>query len=115
MLKGGSELNGVFTPMPSVRWRASTRSRLGSFIQGVTMADSMCCPIPAMCWSDWQASSASATPRARRQLAARRRAKESFNDLAFALPGGTKETYFELKEGLVSERLAGLAPLWGME
>ena len=42
-------------------------------------------------------------------------AKESFNDLAFALPGGTKETYFELKEGLVSERLAGLAPLWGME
>ena len=51
----------------------------------------------------------------RRQSAAGRRAKENFNDLAFALPGGAKETYFELKEGLVSERLASLAPLWEME
>jgi hypothetical protein len=39
----------------------------------------------------------------------------SFNDFAFALPGGAKETYFELKFPLIAARLADLAPLWEME
>ena len=39
-------------------------------------------------------------------------AEDGFNDLAFALPGGAKESYFELKSSLVAERLADLAPLW---
>jgi hypothetical protein len=39
-------------------------------------------------------------------------AEDGFNDLAFALPGGAKESYFELKNPLIAERLAGLAPLW---
>jgi len=34
---------------------------------------------------------------------------------AFALPGGAKESYFELKFPLIAARLADLAPLWGME
>jgi PD-(D/E)XK nuclease superfamily protein len=38
-----------------------------------------------------------------------------FNDFAFALPGGAKETYFELKSPLIATRLADLAPLWEME
>jgi len=42
-------------------------------------------------------------------------AEEAFNDLAFALPGGAKESYFELKGALIAERLANLAPLWEME
>jgi len=42
-------------------------------------------------------------------------AQDAFNDLAFALPGGAKESYFELKRALVAERLADLAPLWGIE
>jgi hypothetical protein len=37
------------------------------------------------------------------------------NDFAFALPGGAKESYFELKFPLIAARLADLAPLWGME
>ena len=40
-------------------------------------------------------------------------AEDGFNDLAFALPGGAKESYFELKHPLVVERLADLASLWG--
>jgi hypothetical protein len=39
---------------------------------------------------------------------------DGFNDLAFALPGGAKEAYFELKGELVARRLAGIAPLWEM-
>jgi hypothetical protein len=39
----------------------------------------------------------------------------SFNDFAFALPGGAKETYFDLKLPLIAGRLADLAPLWEME
>jgi hypothetical protein len=39
----------------------------------------------------------------------------SFNDFAFALPGGAKETYFELKFPLIAARLTDLAPLWEME
>jgi hypothetical protein len=42
-------------------------------------------------------------------------AEDGFNDLAFALPGGAKESYFELKSGLISDRLADLSPLWEME
>jgi hypothetical protein len=42
-------------------------------------------------------------------------AEDDFNDLAFALPGGAKESYFELKSGLIAERLADLSPLWEME
>jgi hypothetical protein len=42
-------------------------------------------------------------------------AEDKFNDLAFALPGGAKESYFEIKHTLVVERLANLASLWGME
>ena len=42
-------------------------------------------------------------------------AEDSFNDLAFALPGGAKESYFEMKRPLIAERLAGLAPLWELE
>jgi hypothetical protein len=37
------------------------------------------------------------------------------NDFAFALPGGAKETYFDLKFRLITKRLADLAPLWEME
>lgn len=39
-------------------------------------------------------------------------AQDEYNDLAFALPGGAKESYFELKGGLVTARLADLSPLW---
>ena len=39
----------------------------------------------------------------------------AFNDFAFALPGGAKETYFELKSPLITARLADLVPLWEME
>ena len=42
-------------------------------------------------------------------------AEDNFNDLAFALPGGAKESYFEMKRPLIAERLAGLAPLWELE
>ena len=42
-------------------------------------------------------------------------AQDDHNDLAFALPGGAKESYFELKSGLIAERLADLSPLWEME
>jgi hypothetical protein len=42
-------------------------------------------------------------------------AKDTFNDFDFALPGGAKDTYFELKEPLITTRLADLIPLWGME
>ena len=42
-------------------------------------------------------------------------AQDAFNDFAFALPGGAKESYFELKGPLVAERLVDLAPLWGIE
>ena len=39
----------------------------------------------------------------------------SFTDFAFALPGGAKETYFDLKLPLITTRLADLAPLWEMQ
>jgi hypothetical protein len=42
-------------------------------------------------------------------------AEDDFNDLAFALPGGAKESYFEIKSSLIAERLADLSPLWEME
>ena len=42
-------------------------------------------------------------------------AEDDNNDLAFALPGGAKESYFELKSSLIAERLADLSPLWEME
>jgi len=42
-------------------------------------------------------------------------AQDDYNDLAFALPGGAKESYFELKRSLIAERLADLSPLWEME
>ena len=42
-------------------------------------------------------------------------AADTYNDFAFALPGGAKESYFELKSPLISARLADLAPLWEME
>jgi hypothetical protein len=42
-------------------------------------------------------------------------AQDDHNDLAFALPGGAKESYFELKSGLIAERLVDLSPLWEME
>ncbi len=42
-------------------------------------------------------------------------AQDDNNDLAFALPGGAKESYFELKSSLIAERLADLSPLWEME
>jgi hypothetical protein len=42
-------------------------------------------------------------------------AQDDFNDLAFALPGGAKESYFELKASLIAERLADLSILSGLE
>lgn len=42
-------------------------------------------------------------------------AADTYNDFAFALPGGAKESYFELKFPLIATRLADLASLWGME
>jgi hypothetical protein len=39
-------------------------------------------------------------------------AGETWYDLALALPGGARETYLAMKEPLVRERLAKLAPLW---
>jgi hypothetical protein len=42
-------------------------------------------------------------------------AQDDFNDLAFALPSGAKESYFEVKAYLIAERLADLSILWGME
>jgi hypothetical protein len=42
-------------------------------------------------------------------------ARDTYNDFAFALPGGAKESYFELKSSLIAARLADLAPLWEME
>jgi hypothetical protein len=42
-------------------------------------------------------------------------AQNDYNDLAFALPGGAKESYFELKSSLISDRLADLSALWEME
>ena len=42
-------------------------------------------------------------------------AQDIYNDFAFALPGGAKESYFELKFPLIAARLADLAPLWEME
>jgi hypothetical protein len=44
-----------------------------------------------------------------------RGAQDIYNDFAFALPGGAKESYFELKFPLIAARLADLAPLWEME
>jgi PD-(D/E)XK nuclease superfamily len=42
-------------------------------------------------------------------------ATDIYNDFAFALPGGAKDSYFELKFPLIAARLADLAPLWEME
>ena len=42
-------------------------------------------------------------------------AADTYNDFAFALPGGAKESYFELKSPLIAARLSDLAPLWEME
>ena len=42
-------------------------------------------------------------------------AQDIYNDFAFALPGGAKESYFELKFPLIATRLADLAPLWEMQ
>ena len=42
-------------------------------------------------------------------------ATDTYNDFAFALPGGAKESYVDLKFPLIAARLADLAPLWGME
>jgi hypothetical protein len=42
-------------------------------------------------------------------------ARDTYNDFAFALPGGAKETYFELKFPFIAARVADLAPLWEME
>jgi hypothetical protein len=42
-------------------------------------------------------------------------AADTYNDFAFALPGGAKESYFDQKFPLIVARLADLAPLWGME
>jgi PD-(D/E)XK nuclease superfamily len=42
-------------------------------------------------------------------------AQDDYNDLSFALPGGAKESYFEIKSGLIAERLGDLSPLWEME
>jgi hypothetical protein len=42
-------------------------------------------------------------------------ASGAYNDFAFALPGGAKESYFELKSPLIADRLADLALLWEME
>ena len=39
-------------------------------------------------------------------------AEESWYDLAFALPGGAKESYLETKLPLAAEALAAIAPLW---
>ena len=42
-------------------------------------------------------------------------AQDIYNDFAFALPGGAKESYFELKFPLITARLADLAPFWEIE
>jgi hypothetical protein len=42
-------------------------------------------------------------------------AAETYNDFAFALPGGAKDTYFKLKFPLITGRLADLAPLWELQ
>jgi hypothetical protein len=42
-------------------------------------------------------------------------AEDEYNDLAFALPGGAKESYFEIKSSLIAERLTDLSPLWEMD
>jgi hypothetical protein len=34
-------------------------------------------------------------------------AEDAFNDLEFALPGGSKESYFDLKRALVAARAGG--------
>jgi len=39
-------------------------------------------------------------------------AAEDFNDFAFALPGGAKESYVDLIRPLVAAELSDLAPLW---
>lgn len=39
-------------------------------------------------------------------------AAEDFNDFAFALPGGAKESYMDLIRPLVAAELSDLAPLW---
>jgi hypothetical protein len=39
-------------------------------------------------------------------------ADEDWYDLAFALPGGAKETYLAIIRPLVAERLGAIAPLW---
>ncbi len=42
-------------------------------------------------------------------------AADDYNDYAFALPGGAKERYFEIKSPRIAARLADLAPLWELE
>ena len=39
--------------------------------------------------------------------------EETWYDLAFALPGGAKESYLTAKLPLVAEVLAAVGPLWG--
>lgn len=41
-------------------------------------------------------------------------AANDYNDLAFALPGGAKESYFEMKAPLIAARLGTLPQLWEM-
>ena len=40
-------------------------------------------------------------------------AEERWYDLAFALPGGAKESYLATKLPLAADALAAIAPLWG--
>jgi hypothetical protein len=37
---------------------------------------------------------------------------EDWYDLAFALPGGAKETYLAIIRPLVAQRLSAIVPLW---
>jgi hypothetical protein len=41
------------------------------------------------------------------------RTSEKWYDLAFALPGGAKESYLTAKLPLVAQILAAIEPLWG--
>jgi PD-(D/E)XK nuclease superfamily protein len=117
VLKGGAELQRCLYAF-AVRSLLPEVSRVGSRLLYLKAADqglySLADPDTVLARLAEYAAAAARSAEAGNLLPGPA-ATVSFNDFAFALPGGAKETYFELKFPLITARLADLAPLWEIE
>jgi RecB family exonuclease len=117
VLKGGAELQRCLYAF-AVRSLLPSVSSVSSRLLYVKAGENGLCPLADL---DTSLSQLAAFTAAAVRLAVAGNllpgpaAVDAFNDLAFALPGGARESYFDLKSPLIAARLADLAPLWGME